>query len=200
MPRGGLPALIASRHDAYPGRPRARQLSCIGQKLLDEYARAAQNLQRQVLLKRAGIAVLQVSPASAQDQEPVAIEHQVRARRRREQELDPRRGAGCRAVIGIENDSRVRFGVGGYPGRRQAEVACAARVRLDRQPDLKPAERRVSIGNLDRDRQPPLDQGPELAGQLAQKRRRSAQHHQRQAPGEERVLIQGLKQVVHRFR
>ena len=47
----------------------------------------------------------------------------------------------------------------------------AARVRLDRQPNLKPAERRVSIGNLDRDRQPPLDQAPELAGQLRKRRR-----------------------------
>ena len=161
--------------------------------------RAAQNLQRQVLLERAGIAVLQVAPAAVQDQEPVPVEHQVRARGRREQKLHPRRRAGRRAVVGIENDGRVGFGVGGDPGRRQAEIAGTARVRLDRQPDLKPAERRVAIRNLDRDREPPLDQGPELAGHLRKQRPPSAQHHQRQAPGEERVLIQGLEQAVHHF-
>ena len=52
----------------------------------------------------------------------------MRARRRREQKLDPRRRAGCRAVVGIENDCRVGFGIGGKHTRQSQFVAVQTRA------------------------------------------------------------------------
>ena len=90
----------------------------------------------------------------------------MRARSRGEQELDLGRGARRRSVVRVEDDGCVGLGTGGNPGRRQAQVAGTPRVRLSRQPDLEPAERRVPIGNLDRDRQPPLKEVQSWPGTL----------------------------------
>ena len=57
-----------------------------------------------------------------------------------------------------------------HPGRRQAQVAGATRVRLRGQPRLDPAKGGIAVGYLDRDRQPALQEAPDLA----RKRRNSA--------------------------
>ena len=54
------------------------------------------------------------------------------------------------------------------PRGQQTQVTCPLRIRVSRQPGLHPSKRGITVGNLDPDRYPPLDEPADLTGELAQ--------------------------------